>query len=161
MYVSWSVFLSDFSVNALIGFRQYCLWLSVYRSVSWSAFRFIFLSICLSIRVYNRLILRVYVRHFTRVSLSLFSLNVYTSVRMYYRSFVVYMYVSWSVFLSLFFSDCLYLCLAILSLIVCIFRVFVYLSIPLSLSVSGYITDCMWIGTCFDPRFSLSLCLSV
>ena len=47
-----------------------------------------------------------------------FSLNVYTRVRMYYCSFLVCMYVSWSVFLSLFFFDCLCLCSAILSLIV-------------------------------------------
>ena len=44
-----------FSLSASIGFRQYCHWFSVYNKfVFWSAFRFIFLSICLSIRVYNR-----------------------------------------------------------------------------------------------------------
>ena len=54
MYVSWSVFLSVFSLNAAIGFRLYCYWLSVYRFVSWSVFLSMFLCMCLSIRVYYR-----------------------------------------------------------------------------------------------------------
>ena len=48
MYVSWSVFVSVFYLNASTGFRQYCHWLSVYSFVSWSAFLSMFLSICLT-----------------------------------------------------------------------------------------------------------------
>ena len=54
MYVSWSVFLSVFSLNASTGFRQYYYWLSVYSFVSCCAFLSMFLSICLTIGVYYR-----------------------------------------------------------------------------------------------------------
>ena len=67
-------------------------------------------------------------------------LSVYTSDRIYYHSVLVYKYVSWSVFLSLIFYDCL-----------C-----VYLAIFL-------VTDSTYIGTSLIPRFrriSLYLCLS-
>ena len=89
------------------------------------------------------------------------SFNVYTSVRIYHHSFLMYMFVSWSVFLSLFLYDCLCLCSAILSLIVRIrllFRVFVYLSIPLSLSLSGYIIGNLHV--CEQASSTRSVCSS-
>ena len=124
------MFLSVFSLTAPIGFQLYCHWLSVYSFISWSTF----LSM-LSLSKYPRilpLISRVYVRHITRVSLSLF-LNVYASVRIYYHSVFVFIFVFWSVFLSLFF----------LWLFLCVFGYFV--------------TDCMYIGISRIPRFCLSL----
>ena len=48
MYVSWSVFLSLFSVIVYICVRLYCHWLYGYRYVSYSASLSICLSLCLS-----------------------------------------------------------------------------------------------------------------
>ena len=78
-------------------------------------------------------------------------------------SFLMYMYMSWSVFLSLLLFDCLYLWSAILSLIVRIyvrllFCIFVYLSFPLSFSVSGYIIDNLHV--CEQARLGHSACYS-
>ena len=111
-YKSLDPYFSVFSLNASICFRLHCHWLSVCRFVSLLIRIFIYVSLYQS--WYPRILplsLRVYVRHFTRVSLFL-SLNVYNSVSLYYHSFLVYMYVSWFVFLYSVFSDCLYLCSA-------------------------------------------------
>ena len=95
-------------------------------------------------------------------SLSLY-LNVYSSVRIYYHSFLVYMYVSsFRVSVSLL-CNCSYLSSAILSLIVQIevrllFRVFVHLSFPLSFWVSGYIIDNLHV--CDQARSNRSVCSS-
>ena len=111
-YKSLDPYFSVFSLNASICFRLHCHWLSVCRFISLLIRIFIYVSLYQS--WYPRILplsLRVYVHHFTRVSLFL-SLNVYNSVSLYYHSFLVYMYVSWFVFLYSVFSDCLYLCSA-------------------------------------------------
>ena len=75
---------------------------------------------------------------YVHISLLSFSLNICRSVRLYCHWLSVYISVSWSVFLSL------------------------SLSLWIPLWVFGYIvTDCTWIGTCTDPRFSLFLSVSV
>ena len=148
-------------LNASMGFRLYFHWLSVYSSLdphfsscfSLSVWIFAYITanstcICTSLQ------LPVFPSHFL-------SFSVYISVRIYHHSFLMYMYVSWSVFLSLFFYDCLCLCSAILSLIVrvrLLFSVLVYLSIPLSLSLSGYIIGNLHV--CEQASSARSVCSS-
>ena len=72
---------SVFSLNDSLGFRLYCHWLSVYRFVSWSAFLSMFLFVW--VFAYIAAVLRVYARHFTCVSLSLYCLWICTPVSEY------------------------------------------------------------------------------
>ena len=146
MYVSSSMFFSVFSLSASIGSWQYCHWLSVYRFVFWSAFRFVFLpvsvfayitanSVCICTSFYSffslslfifeclyqcpnvlSFILGVYVRSLIRVSLS-FSFIVYVCVRLYCHWLYVYRYISYSAFLSISLYLCLSQCPVILSVI--------------------------------------------
>ena len=143
------MFLSVFSLTAPIGFQLYCHWLSVYSFISWSTF----LSM-LSLSKYPRilpLILRVYVRHITHVFLSLF-LNVYASVRIYYHSVLVFIFVCWSVCLSLFF---LWLFMSVFGYIVTDCMLYRYISYSAFLSISL----CLWLSQC--PGILSVICMYV
>ena len=157
MYFSSSIFLSVFSLNASIGFHLYCHWLFVYSVVLW----FVFLSMFLSVSVNGCITANI-----PCICPSLypfFCLSFCLWMCIPFTWFLVYMYVTWSVFLSLLFCDCLYLWSAILSLIVRIyicllFCVFVYLSFPLCFWVSGYMTDNLRV--CEQARSGRSVCNS-
>ena len=135
MYVSWSVFLFVFCLSASIVFFGDIATDCPCKVSSVDPYFYI----CFYLSQYPRilpLILRVYVRPFTCVSLShILSLNVYSSVRIYHHSFLVRMYVYWSVFLSLFFLWFLCLCSAILSQL----YVYRYISYSAFLSISLYL----------------------
>ena len=96
-----------------------------------------------------------------------FSQIICISVELYCHWLYVYRYVSWSVFvsLSLFLSQCLNECSAILSQVICVrVRLLIHISLSLSLSLSvsvfGYIiVKSVCIRTSLDAYFFVSLCL--
>ena len=134
MYVSSSMFFSVFSLSASIGFWQYCHWLSVYRFVFWSAFRFVFLpvSVFAYITANSACICTSFYSFF---SLSLFIFEcLYQCPNV--LSFILGVYVRSLIRVSLSFS--------------------------FIMSVFGYIvTDCTYIGISLIPRFCLPLCTYV
>ena len=141
MYVSSSVFISVFSLNASKGFQLYCHWSSVYSVVPWFAFLCFSLSVsvnacitantaCICMSLYPcfslSLSLCIPVSEYiiihswcicTSLDPSLFSVIVYICVRLYCHWLYGYRYVSYSAFLSICLSLCLSECLGILSII--------------------------------------------
>ena len=92
MYVSSIVF---FSLNASIGFQLYCHWSFVYSVVPWFVFLSMFLSVSVNACITSN-IACIYPSLYPCFSLSFLSLNVYSSVRIYFHSLD-----SWCIFTSL------------------------------------------------------------
>ena len=137
---------SVFSLNASIGFRLYCHWLSVYTFVSWSAFltMFLFVSvsayiaanfacICTSLYLCFPLtfchwictpVSEYIIIHSWCICTSFdpcfclsFSMIVYVCVRLYRHWLYLYRYVCYSAYLSISLYVCLCQCPGILSVI--------------------------------------------
>ena len=130
MYVSSSVFISVFSLNASIGFQLYCYWSFVYSVVPWFVFLSIFhvsVSACITAKIacmlmslylYFSLSLFLYLNVYFSVYIIIhcwyictsldpcyclsFSVIVYICVRLYCHWLYVYRYISYFAFLSVF-----------------------------------------------------------
>ena len=146
MYVSLSVFISVFSLNASIGFHQYCHWLFVYSVVPWFVFLSMFVSVsvnaCICPSLYPFFSLFV----FECVFHSLDSWYICTSLDLCFCfSFSLFIFV-----VGYIGTDCTYIGMSL------ILRF--YLSFPLCFWVSGYIIDNLRV--CEQARSGYSVCNS-